>query len=324
MRDGWTRATPVIEVDAATAESLLAAAFPGARVAGIAPIPGGLANTNLKVMLAGRDTPLLLRLYQRAPAEARKEWALHRRLAGIAPVPAVLHAAESNPVTGGPYAVVEWIDGDHLGRIAPGLRQSARDELARDIGRVLAAIHAVTFPTSGFLDASLDVAHPIDAGAAGLSGFLELCLVEGRGGERLGADLTQAALAFAEREGHRLEAWTQPARLTHSDFNGSNVLVREAASGWRVAAVLDWEFAFAGAPFFDFGNLLRPPLGEIYGFAEAVAAGYRENGSQLPADWRALARIADLTAWADFLNRAGATPAVIADARRMIAATVQP
>jgi aminoglycoside phosphotransferase (APT) family kinase protein len=324
MRDGWTRATPVIEVDAAAAESLLAPAFPGARVAGIAPVSGGLANTNLKVTLAGHDAPLLLRLYQRAPAEARKEWALHRRLAGIAPVPAVLHAAESNPLTGGPYAVVEWVDGDHLGRIAPGLGRRARDELARDIGRVLAAIHEVTFPTSGFLDASLDVAHPIDAGAGGLLGFLKLCLVEGQGGERLGVDLTQAALAFAEREGHRLEAWTRPARLTHSDFNGSNVLVRETASGWRVAAVLDWEFAFAGAPFFDFGNLLRPPLGEIDGFAEAVAAGYREGGSPMPADWRALARIADLTAWADFLNRNDATPAVIADARRMIAATVRP
>jgi aminoglycoside phosphotransferase (APT) family kinase protein len=240
------------------------------------------------------------------------------------PVPTILHAAESNPVTGGPYAVVEWIEGSHLGRVVPTLAVDARAELARDIGRVLASIHAMTFPTSGFLDAELRVAQPIDVGGDGLLGFLKLCLVDGAGGERLGPDLTAAALAFGAREGRRLEAWARPARLTHSDFNGSNVLVRETASGWRVAAVLDWEFAFAGSPFFDFGNLLRPPVGDLDGFAEAVAAGYRQAGAAIPPDWRDLARIADLTAWADFLNRTDATPGVIADARRMIERTVHP
>lgn len=324
MRDGWTRGTPILDVDATAAERLIAPAFPGARVTAVEPVSGGLANTNLKATVGGRDSPILLRLYQRAPAEARKEWALHRLVAGRAPVPKILHAAESNPVTGGPYAVVEWVEGHHLGRIAPALAADALHGLASDIGRVLASIHAVTFPASGFLDADLRVAQPIDAGADGLAGFLRLCLVDGRGGERLGAELTRAALAFAEREGGRLEAWTRPARLTHADFNGSNVLVRETEEGWRIAAVLDWEFAFAGAPFFDFGNLLRPPLGNLGGFAEAVASGYQQAGAAMPADWRALARIADLTAWADFLNRADATPQLIADAKRMIERTIGP
>ncbi len=322
MRDDWTRGTPALALDAAAAATLIAPALPGARVIEVTPATGGLANTNLRLTLADRESPLLLRLYQRDPAQARKEVALHRGLAGHVPVPAILYAADGNPVTGGPYAVVEWIDGIHLGRIAPGLAAGARQDLGRDIGRVLAAIHEMTFPTAGFLDADLAVAQPIDAGSTGLAGFLRLCLVEGRGGDRLGPELTRAALAFAEREGPRLETWTKPARLTHADFNGSNVLVRETGAGWRVAAVLDWEFAFAGAPYFDFGNLLRPPLGDLDGFADAVAAGYRKAGAYLPADWRELAKIADLTAWADFLNRPDATPALIADARRMIAATV--
>jgi aminoglycoside phosphotransferase (APT) family kinase protein len=323
MRDGWTRGTPALALDAAAAEILIAPAFPGARVVEIAPVAGGLANTNLRLKLSDREAPLLLRLYQRDPGQARKEAALHRHLAGRVPVPAILHTAEANPVTGGAYAVVEWIEGVHLGRLVPALQANARRDLGRDIGRVLAAIHAVTFPTAGFLDADLNVARPIDAGGTGLLGFLRSCLVDGRGGERLGPDLTAAALAFVECEGHRLDAWTLPPRLTHSDFNGSNVLVSETAVGWRVAAVLDWEFAFAGAPFFDFGNLLRPPLGDLDGFPDAVADGYRAEAN-LPSDWRELARIADLTAWADFLNRDDATPALIADARRMIAATVSP
>lgn len=324
MRERWDRGSPILEITAEAAAALIAPAIAGARVEEVEPVSGGLANTNLRVQLAGRDEPLLLRLYQRAPAEARKEWSLHRRLSGRVPVPAILHADESNPATGGPYAIVEWIEGAHLGKTVPTLERDRRDVLARDIGRVLASIHAVTFPTAGFLDAELRVVQPLDAGGDGLKGFLQLCLVDGVGGARLGPDLTAAALAFAEREGPRLEAWTHPARLTHSDFNGSNVLVRSTSAGWRVAAVLDWEFAFAGAPFFDFGNLLRPPMGEIDGFAKSVAEGYREAGGEIPADWRLLSLIADLTAWADFLNRPDATARLIADAARMIERIVRP
>lgn len=321
MRDDWTRGTPALALDTEQATRLVTPAFPGARVAEVIPVSGGLANTNLRLRLDGRDAPVLLRLYQRDPGQAAKEVALHRLLAGRVPVPAILHAGESNPVTAGPYALLEWIEGGHLGRIAPGLGEDARTCLARDIGAVLAAIHAVLFPVAGFLDGHLEVAHPIDVGGAGLVAFLRTCL-DGPAGGRLEADLAAAALAFAAREGGRLEAWARPPRLTHADFNGSNVLVRETPAGWRVAAVLDWEFAFAGAPHFDFGNLMRPPLGDLPGFAESVAAGYRRAGGALPEDWRDLARIADLTAWADFLGRPDATPEVIADARRMIRSIV--
>jgi hypothetical protein len=55
----------------------------------------------------------------------------------------------------------------------------------------------------------------------------------------------------------------------------------------HIAAVVDWEFAFSsGSPFIDLGNLLRPPLGDLPGFEEAVADGYRAAGRVLPDDWR--------------------------------------
>ena len=66
MREGWTRGTPILEVEAETAERLINPVFPGTRVTGIEPVSGGLANTNLRVTITGRDSPLLLRLYQRA------------------------------------------------------------------------------------------------------------------------------------------------------------------------------------------------------------------------------------------------------------------
>ena len=49
---------------------------------------------------------------------------------------------------------------------------------------------------------------------------------------------------------------------------------------------------------------------------------YLEAGGWLPPDWQAIARLADLYAWADFLSRPAAGPALIEDARRIIRETI--
>jgi len=58
---------------------------------------------------------------------------------------------------------------------------------------------------------------------------------------------------------HQAEVATLPdqAVLVHADYNGKNLLMQSTHEGWQVAAVLDWEFAFAGSPLFDTGNFLR-------------------------------------------------------------------
>ena len=89
-----------------------------------------------------------------------------------------------------------------------------------------------------------------------------------------------------------------------------------------MAAVLDWEFAFSGSPAFDFGNLLCPPLGDVEAFAAATAAGYRQSGRALPPNWRPVARVADLFAWADFLDRPNLGTAQIDDARKIVGSTI--
>jgi aminoglycoside phosphotransferase (APT) family kinase protein len=91
---------------------------------------------------------------------------------------------------------------------------------------------------------------------------------------------------------------------------------------WEVASILDWEFAFGGTPFFDFGNLLRPPLGERPGFEAAVVAGYHEAGGALPDNWRRMSLLVDLYNWADFLNGPQASAAIVADATAMIERTM--
>ena len=45
--------------------------------------------------------------------------------------------------------------------------------------------------------------------------------------------------------------------IAHGDFNSANILVKQCAGCWTVAAILDWEFAFEGSVAYDIGNFLR-------------------------------------------------------------------
>jgi aminoglycoside phosphotransferase (APT) family kinase protein len=321
MKENWPRQVPVVALDAAAVARLVLPLFPGDSVRNFVPVGGGLTNTNYKVTLARRSAPLLLRLYQRGVAPAQKEMAIDSLIAPRVPVLHFFHLGEDNPVTGHPYAVLDWIDGPDLQHILPGLSQERLLAFAGKIGKVLAAIHSFTFEIFGFFDAKLNVQGPIDFDRAGMLAYLDQTLVHGAGGERLGRPLVDALIAYAEKNGDILADWLKQPCLVHGDFNAPNILVLPERDD-AIAAVIDWEYALSASPAMDFGNLLRPPFEGNTAFAEAVALAYVEAGGFLPKDWQRIARLADVYSFADFLSRPYVADVVIKDARRVIAKLV--
>lgn len=302
--------------------ALLASLFPGAVLCDVVPLSGGLANTNLRLKLDGEPSDLVLRIYQRDPGQLAKEAALARRLQGRLPVADFLHVEGDPGVLGAPFAIVNWIDGVTLDQILPDLTGEDLSGLGEQLGKALATIHGERFAVSGFFDGTLEVGNPIDVGGAGLIAYCREHLTSERVRERLGDRRVHNALAFVERHARMLDVWTGPPCLTHADFNGSNIMVRRVSEGLEVAAVLDWEFAFAGSPFFDLGNITRPPLGERSGFVAGLESGYRAYDDRLPENWQELARLADLTAWVDFATRPSLSDSVLMDVRAMIDRTI--
>jgi aminoglycoside phosphotransferase (APT) family kinase protein len=330
MRERWGRGAEALALTPSELTRLVQPAFPGQSVTTSELASGGLANTNIRLELSAHPRPVLLRLYSRdsnldtapMPEVAAKEAALHRLLAQKLPVPRVIFAAPDNPVTGHAYMLRDWSYGQRLEVVAQKQTPAVLVELARETGTVLAGIHRVTFPESGFLDGQLSVV-PFPPGIGeGLPELLETLLGE-RGKERLGLELARALMAFAEREPNLGASWPGPPSLTHGDFGGSNILVCIDELGARVEAVIDWEFALSASPMMDLGNLLRPPLGELPGFEEAVANGYRAAGGVLPDDWRRLTLYNGLADWASFLGRPRINDALVEDARRMISRTLE-
>ncbi|WP_327204065.1 phosphotransferase family protein [Paenibacillus tyrfis] len=137
-------------------------------------------------------------------------------------------------------------------------------------------------------------------------------MLHGEAGRLLGPRRTEALWELCKRHAGLLEE--QPKySLIHSDFNGRNVLLApDGSGGYEVTAVLDWEFAFAGPPLVDIGNMLRY---ESTGseFEHHFIRGYVQEGGVLPERWELKSKLADLIALLDLLNGAAESPNRAAD-----------
>lgn len=322
MREGWDRATAELELSAADVEDVLRPLMPDVKVVEVTPTSGGLANTNLKIRLAEDENPLLLRFFVRDPDAIRKEWSLLGLVNIRVPAPMLCCTAEDNSVTGHPYILMQWVEGQRLETVVGSLKSDEVKHLGESLGETLAAIHSFEFDQAGFFGENLQIVTPMEMSGAGLLAYAKECLTNPMVEERLDADFVKRTIRFVEKENILLDEWAGKPCLTHCDFNSSNILVNTTAGLWEVAAVLDWEFAISGTPFFDFGNLLRAPVGEIPGMEEAVANGYKNAGGNLHPHWRRMSKLTDLTAWFEFLTRESAGPQLISDARAQIARTM--
>jgi aminoglycoside phosphotransferase (APT) family kinase protein len=315
------RRHPVIALDAAAIAAALAPLAGAGDVRAVALLSGGFSNTNYRVDLAARDDPVVLRLYGGGDEVCRKETALLARLAGSVPVPEVLHAAPEGGSVGVPYAVLAWVDGVPMEAILRAGDARTIFSCAAAAGYTLAALGTMTFPTAGFFSVDLAVTQPLGAEYS-WSGYLTACLETPGAAQRLGMDLARRLTRLVARYAAEMHAPPEVAALVHADYQGKNLLMRPVGTAWQVAAVLDWEFAFAGTPIFDLGILLRYADALPEGYAEAVARGYTAGGGSLPADWPRLARLNDLVNLCEFLQKPTPRPALEAEMRRLIAATV--
>jgi aminoglycoside phosphotransferase (APT) family kinase protein len=319
MREDWNK-TGYLELTAPQVEKLLRAAYPSARVASFKPTDGGLANTNLIVHAVDAKNPVLLRLFVREPIAALKEYAIYSLVDGTVPVPKLHFFSRENSVNGFPYMVMEYVEGERLENVLKIFPEKHR-KLGESVGSCLAAIHEHSFEKFGFLDGGLKVADEIDLGGAGLIAYGEQCLSYEtalvRLGERLAARLVKFLAAYAAL----LDGVATPS-LTHCDFGGSNIIVESGAA--NVKAIIDWEFACSGTPYFDFGNLLRSfsPDSE---FVAGVQTGFTVFGAgrTLPENWLLLSRMADLFAWLEFLGRPAVNDALLADIRANVETTIE-
>ncbi len=311
MKDRWIGSVSAPELPTPVLREVLRVVLPGTPLEALRPLSGGFRNHNFEVLTSER---YLLRVYPALSHEVHKERRLAELLRGSLETPQYHYVGE---VAGRSVALRTFEPGQPLHELLRDPNQ-ADAVLARQVGEALAKIHRIGFERAGELDATLGVAETFDLSTAGLLANVERLTKAAIAHQRLAPELATQLLATWQRDATELSPWTERAVLCHGDFGPTNLL----RTARNTLSVLDWEFACAATPAFDFGNLLRPPLEAAHDFQRALADAYTSSGGVLPANWQGLALLADSLAWLQFLTRSECHPLVASDARLRLLRTV--
>ena len=267
--------------------------------ASLEPLEGGWSGETF-VARVGDGERQVVRIHARIPGRAEVDAALMRLVRGLLPVPDVLdvrRAAGEMPA----LLITSYLPGERGDVVLPRLGPTDQATLGANVGELAAALGGMPQTRSGeYVDGDLTI-RPWEGLSGGLATFAEHALDQGlhhwttqeRDGLLEVADLAEELLSGVDR-----------VCLVHSDLNPKNLLVDPASLA--ITGLVDWEYAHAGHPFTDLGNVLRFDRQPAY--VEAVLATYGRARAVAPSEALALARAADLFALIDLAGRAGTNP----------------
>jgi Ser/Thr protein kinase RdoA (MazF antagonist) len=274
----------------------------GAAVLDWRTLAGGFSHETCLLTLD--DGPVVARFGGPDPAIEAAVMAAASRHVPVPRVDLVIPAADGSR----PAMLLEYVEGTPLSDVLAGPELGAAEsrDLGAVVGRVAAGIGAVTFDRPGFFaDGQLSVAVE-QPWSEQLPEFARTCM-DKTPDERIGRHVRASWADLCAAHAPALTAVDDQARLAHADMNPKNVLVTRAGSGWRVDAVLDWEFSFSGCSYGDAANMARfaadYPPDFIDGFLSAFA-GHQPADLPLPGDWLHLGRVLDMFALSDLVSRA--------------------
>jgi aminoglycoside phosphotransferase (APT) family kinase protein len=301
---------------------LVEALFRRRRVVNIQLLEEGLRTFNYKVGFDSGD-PVLLRVYGCDPNAGVKEVALIRLLvrAGI-PVPEILEVYPNGFGEVGPFIVSRYVEGITFRQLKARGDLHAIAQAAYSIGETAAAFGDMELYRHCETEHPALLSHMSDGHNAIpelIDSYLASPVLASRLDERVRRRLHQLAWANAPQ----LSSLQAETRLVHGDFGNRNVLVRQQQGRWRVAAVIDWESAFAGPALFDIGGFLRYERRQRPVREPHFSRGYTSAGGILPEDWWRLARIVDLTRQCQTLTRSGLSEMVVDEVADLVRQTAE-
>ena len=161
------------------------------------------------------------------------------RAAGV-PAPEVL---STGPALRTPWrrSVEEHVDGSPWRDVVGGCTAAEAEAVHEDLATAVLALQSVRPGGFGELDRTGD------ALLTALQARVDLRVPAGPRRDVAHHVLAREAALFADED--------QAAVVTHDDLHGGNVLVRRTPAGWRLAALLDWEKAWAGPVDADVARL---------------------------------------------------------------------
>jgi Ser/Thr protein kinase RdoA (MazF antagonist) len=276
------------------------------------PLAGGHSGETFLAGVAGRET--VVRIYggrstQRGPLAPEIDAAVLELVRGLLPVPDVLEVRRGDPGTDLPgLLVTSLLAGERLDLVLPGLDHRQEEVVGGHLGTMIGRLGHMAQPRAGtFVDRTL-VGQELPEHLRELPARVQWHAAG------LGKALAERLLVVAEDAQDLLDE-DRRVCLVHGGLNPSNVLVDPVTL--EVMGLLDWEFAHAGSPYADLGNLVRLDRGTV--FEQSVLEAYRAFMPATPGDLLERARAADLLSLVELAVRDEENEAVV-EARELLRA----
>lgn len=302
MQQDWGRRHAFVDLALTTFATMLEPVFPGRQIETVELLMAGLCNTNYKFTVAGLKELFVLRIYIRDHSAAERDQHILTQIKDTVPVPTLLYVDTTCKRYDYAYAVMSWVEGVLLSTILQSGDNIAIEECAHTAGLTLARIGTHHFAQAGFFAPDLTIAEPIENFGNACIAVIQTSLSTGYTGHYLGPARAKRLAQFVSERSDYFQTINGLSALVHSDFKSFNILVQPLEGHWNITAVLDWEFACAGPPIFDIGNMLRYEHQLTPTFESEFINGYRENGGHLPPAWKRVAKLVDLTSLCQLLD----------------------
>ena len=251
----------------------------------------GCANTNYKITFQNDRPPLVIRIYMREKSALKREVAIHRLVANTIPVPKHYYFDDLCHHYPYAYSIMEWIDGRLMREIVLSKDDKAISDIVFEAGQYLDELRKIKFDKGGFFDETLSI-RPFTQEEKYLPYVLSL-LQENNVKDSLGHSLLDSVKKLVEKNSHLLPDLDN-ANLTHSDYDPANIMVKNFNGTWKIAAILDWEFAYSGTYLLDMGLMLRYSHKLPKYYEDKFIEGVESTGHQLPENWKKQAKLMDL------------------------------
>lgn len=219
----------------------------GASVAHVSTLGQSDVSAAVLITLAHRSRRLVLKIAAPYPATlvdfARTAAAMSlARDAGV-PVPESLGVDSSRRLSPWQCLLLEHVPGLEWFRVRPQLDQARAHDCSQQIAAAVLAVQSVRLASFGELDRS------------GQPAPTDLVTALRHRAERI-ADLRRRDLFLGvlDRDSELFEG-PSAATLSHDDLHPGNLVWRRDPAGWRLAAVIDWDKAWAGPTESDVARL---------------------------------------------------------------------
>lgn len=269
-------------------ERLFADLLPGSGpVARVRDLEGGSVSRTQRVSFADPATPDVVLKLGLGPEmwTVRKEFHAYGLLAahGIGPIPKALASAESvDLLDGGSCLVMELLPGTTLAAVRDELTSAQMHDVYKQLGALLARIHAIAMPAFGFIHT--DVVDPLPDNVTHMAGSFADGLSEYR---RLGGhqELADAVAEIVDARAAAFAECTAPV-LCHGDAHEDNVLVVPGPDGgWTISGLIDPANLHAGDPLVDLVRTDAFAIKDDEAKLSGLLAGYGRGGDRWPPEW---------------------------------------